>query len=124
MENSGLKFIAQWENEDSKFRFIAKNLKWCPGVADTEIGPIAARFQCGELQKSDCLRFVDVEFGAIFNCRQAETIEKEISTLLSLDLTEEERKDCLKLRKLLNLIEGNRRDFMYFRIFPQPSESV
>jgi 3'-phosphoadenosine 5'-phosphosulfate sulfotransferase (PAPS reductase)/FAD synthetase len=118
-----MKVIAQWEHEDSKAYFLAKNLKWCPSIEQAEISAIVSRFQCEELKQSDCLRFVDYEFGAAYNSRQVETVEAEIKILLSLDLTSEEREDCLKLQKLLGLIEGYDRDLMYFRIFPRPNEN-
>ena len=115
-----MKYVVQWEHEDNVFDGIVGEPRRQFGLADTEIGPIVARFQCLELLHSDCLRFVDDEVDTVFNCRQVDTIDKEIETLLGLDLTEEEREDCLNFKEIVNFFSNQNRSLLYLRIYPNP----
>lgn len=115
MANRMSEIIAQWETENDKTDFVHLGMSWRAGLQSIKIGPIIERFKCQELRGSDCLRFVDPKFGAVFNERQVETIEEEIKTLLALELSQDERKDCEKLRDLVELLEPPHRSLMYFR---------
>ncbi len=115
-----MRYVVQWEYEDTVVDKPKNEERRQFGLAYTEFGPIAAKFQCPELMKSDCLRFVDTEVDTIFNCRQANTIDKEIEILLSLDLTEEEREDCLDFQETVSFFPKQNRNLLYLRIYPNP----
>jgi hypothetical protein len=107
--------IVQWVPESWNLTTRIDYVEWWHGGQSIKIGPIIGRFKAIELQKLNCLRFVDPAFGCIFNERQVKCIEIEIDILLSLGLSAEERSDCEKLRDYIALLAPQDRDLIYLR---------
>jgi len=114
-----MEYIAQWEREDDGSELICGNGMAHFGIALIQIGPIVDRFQSPELIKTGCLRLAHNRSEPLFNHNQVEIIEKELDTLIGLDLTIEERKDCLEFKALLIKIPKGQREGLRVRVCPK-----
>lgn len=114
-----MEYIAQWEREDDGSELICGNRMAHFGIAMIEIGPIVDKFQSPELMKSGCLRLAHIRSESLFNHNQMDIIEEELDTLMGLDLTIEERQDCLEFKALLDKIPKKQRENLYLRVCPK-----
>lgn len=114
-----MEYIAQWEREDDGSELICGNGMAHFGIALIRIGPIVDRFQSPEIMKSGGLRLAHIRSEPLFNHSQVDILEEDLNTLMGLDLTIEERKDCLEFKALLARFPKGQRESFYLRICPK-----
>ena len=114
-----MEYIVQWEREDDGSKLICGNGMAYFGITLIKIGPIVDRFQSPELIKSGGLRLAHIKSEPLFNHSQVDIIEEDLNTLMGLDLTIEERKDCLEFKALLAKIPKGQREGLYLRVCPR-----
>ena len=114
-----MEYIAQWEREDDGAELICGNGMAHFGIALIKIGPIVDRFQSPELIKSGGLQLAHIRSEPLFNHSEVDIIEEDLNTLMRLDLTIEERKDCLEFKALLAKIPKEQREGLYLRVCPK-----
>lgn len=114
-----MKHIVQWEREDDGSELICGNSMAHFGIALIEIESIVDRFQCPELIESGYLRLAHNRSEPLFNPSQVDIIEEELNTLMGLDLTKEERKDCVEIKALLARFPKGQREGLYLRVCPR-----
>lgn len=113
-----MKHIVQWEREDDGTELICGNGMAHFSITLMEIESIIDKFQCEELTESGCLRLANNTNNPLFNHSQVDIIEKELDTLLHLDLADEERKECTALKIFLSKLPKDQREGLYLRICP------
>lgn len=109
------KMMVQWASEDSNMEHHGDELTWGYFYIGYMIESIISKFKHPDLAQTECLRFIDPEFSCIFNRDQAITLEKEITELLTLELTPEERVDCENMQGYIALLPADNRKYMYLR---------